>query len=560
VLTFLYPILHTAQSIVTFFGGAGPIIVAIVGLFATPYVDQLLIRRERLNYRVLYNSKIGVVPEDLFPPGDKAQPATTPLEEFESSLRRMSMVVIRIRNTGSSVITHRDFREPLSFTFGRRVIWNARIDDATDDGLRDEVRAGLDFFTENDQGEVRESVVNLNELRDQLRARLRGDEKKKPGFRTVRFHTLRLRPGQKFKLVVVLLEPDGGDGVISDEVDRDGKLADRGVIRDEKVVRRVTLSRVTAGLAGVLTVLLVVPSFFPASASQPVECASGELRVEGSSAFIPVLDQLARQYQDSCPRASITTLSNGSVDGVRHVSELNPAQADAVAAVSDGKDATSAAVGLHTAPLAIVPYSMVVNAKDGVDGLTSSQLRGIFDGTYRDWNQLRGGASLPIRIVSRTSGSGGRTLFERNVLKATEPGVTSNGCLTMDRDPPAPAGSVIRCERDTNAEVVHTVGQIPGAIGYADDTSIAAGKETSQITALTIDDKTYDANDVRDANYPFWTVEYFYSLRAPDSRTLLGGFLDYVKHNNSARQRLNDTGFTPCVTKEGAPLNQCNLR
>jgi phosphate transport system substrate-binding protein len=60
-----------------------------------------------------------------------------------------------------------------------------------------------------------------------------------------------------------------------------------------------------------------------------------------------------------------------------------------------------------------------------VDGLTTAQLQGIYNGTYRDWNQLRGGASLPIRIVGRGQESGTREPFEQRVLHAAEPALTS---------------------------------------------------------------------------------------------------------------------------------------
>jgi len=55
-------------------------------------------------------------------------------------------------------------------------------------------------------------------------------------------------------------------------------------------------------------------------------------------------------------------------------------------------------------------------------------------------------------------------------------------------------------------------------------------------------------------------VEYIYSQRTPASDTLLGKFIDYIRKNDSARVRLNGTGYVPCTTADGAPLDLCNHR
>jgi len=65
---------------------------------------------------------------------------------------------------------------------------------------------------------------------------------------------------------------------------------------------------------------------------------------------------------------------------------------------------------------------------------------------------------------------------------------------------------------------------------------------------------------VTETGYAFWTVEYIYSQRTPASDTLLGKFIDYIRKNDSARVRLNGTGYVPCTTADGAPLDLCNHR
>lgn len=53
-------------------------------------------------------------------------------------------------------------------------------------------------------------------------------------------------------------------------------------------------------------------------------------------------------------------------------------------------------------------------------------------------------------------------------------------------------------------------------------------------------------------------MEYLYFRRAPVPNTLLAQFLTFVQRNDSARMRLAGTGYLPCITQDGAPVDLCN--
>ncbi|WP_028921470.1 PstS family phosphate ABC transporter substrate-binding protein [Pseudonocardia acaciae] len=548
-------VLDAAQSIVTFLG-ANNIVLAIVGLLAAPFVDRLLIRRNRITYRVLYNSKIGVVPDDPHAADDPARPHSPRFGQLAELLDRMSVVVIRIRNTGSHEVTREDFLHPLSFTFGRRTIWNARISDATNEDLRRRIRDGLEFFT-SDTGprEPSPGGGSLRTLRELLPTRFRGEEPG-PDWHGVRLRNLTLGRRQRFKLVVVLVDPPDHRGGLIKQITPGGRIRD-GLIRDGRIERKITLPRVTGALAVALTLLLVVGAVIVSPPGGPdVGCVAGRLRIEGSSVFMPTMAQLAEQYRRGCPDAEITTQATGSIDGVRALAGQEDGTSNEFAALSDGKQDTAPVV-LHSEQVAIVPYHVVVNASAGVDGLSTAQLQGIYNGTYRDWSQLRGGPELPIRIVGRGQESGTRELFEQRVLHGAEPALTSNECLTNDRDPRA---AVVRCERNANSEVIAKISQTPGAIGYTDAPSIAEARRQNAVRALTIDNKAFDTSTVIESGYPFWTVEYLYTKHPPVPDTLLASFVEYVRKNDSARVRLGGAGYVPCTTPDGGPLELCNHR
>ncbi|MGP3957875.1 PstS family phosphate ABC transporter substrate-binding protein [Nonomuraea sp. 3N208] len=551
-------VLELLRRLVEFLGGVGPVLFGIVLLLVAPYVDRLLVRRKRISFRVLYNSKIGLGPEQHNGGADPAEHGPPQLRRVARLLGRMSIVVIRIRNSGSYDIDPDDFERPLSFTFGGRLVWNARVSDASTDKLREHLRESLRFFPEEDQP-AKDGLVTVRQRLSDRMARwlgassVQGQDVAEPAWHGVRLDGLRMKRGQKAKLVVVLREPDSGEGEITKVVGHSGKLKDAGLIQDERENRRVTLPRVTVALVIVLSALLVL-SQLSDPRDPTVACASGELRVVGSTVFMPAMRAVADEYEKVCGDARILTEATGSIGGVRRVAEAG-ANANLIA-VSDGKSKVHHD-RLHAEKLAIVTFHVVVNSGVGLATLSVDDLRKINKGDYTDWSRLRDDKTpLPIRIVSRDQDSGTRDLYEQQVLRTGENVLSSNECLDKDRNPSAP---VIRCERQDNAEVIHKISTIPGAIGYADAASLAEARKAGTVTALTLDGEAFDPETAAQAGYPFWTVEHLYAKERPGAGSLAASFMDFARSHALAQVRLAEVGFDPCVTKEGLE-EACELR
>ncbi|SDC52807.1 hypothetical protein [Actinokineospora iranica] len=75
--------------------------------------------------------------------------------------------------------------------------------------------------------------------------------------------------------------------------------------------------------------------------------------------------------------------------------------------------------------------------------------------------------------------------------------MSSNECVAKDRNRDA---RTIRCERDSNAEVVAKISAIPGAIGYADAPSVAEARKSN---ALTLDNRVFDTRAASSRTIPF---------------------------------------------------------
>ncbi|WP_216210152.1 PstS family phosphate ABC transporter substrate-binding protein [Amycolatopsis aidingensis] len=559
------------QSIADVLGtGQGSLVLGIAALLAiaAPVADRYVIRRKRIHFRVQYNSKIGLTPVDLHDgaEGKDAKRADPRLVQVAQLLDRMSIVVIRIRNTGSFDVAPEDFETPISFTFGQRVIWDARVSEPTDHNLRQLVHDNMEFFaaapdSPTPAGDGQKLATVRKSLPQRLTAWLGTGQpggqqettvppQAPPQWHGVRLARLSLKRKEKFKLVVVLRElaDDRASGETSKEVLRAGRLAG-GRIKDEKQQRRITWPVITAAVGVLLTGALIATLITGASrpAGDPaVPCADGALNIVGSSAFSPIVGTIAQAYSAACPEAEVTTEPTGSIAGVRELSALDPQRRDRLAALSDGK--SGAAGGeLIGQSIAVIQYAVLINDSVGVEKLTVRQLRDIYAGRIQDWAEIRPGRSLPIRLVGRGSESGSRRTFEQTVLGTSEGALSSDSCLSRDRVAQAPT---IRCERGTEAQLVAAVAATEGAIGYADVPTANAAKIGGKAVALAQLDEVYPEPSGIRQGYPFWTTEYLYTRGMPDNGSVLKSFIDYLR-SPTARAELQDKGYPPCIDQHG---------
>ncbi|MEU2687350.1 substrate-binding domain-containing protein [Streptomyces hygroscopicus] len=196
-------------------------------------------------------------------------------------------------------------------------------------------------------------------------------------------------------------------------------------------------------------------------------CAEGTLTIVGSTAFQPVARDLGEAYQDDCRDAHVTVAAQGSGRGTKTLIDEGEAAKGgfpAYLAFSDGPDG-SGDPRLTEHLVALSVFSVVVNKDVRISDLSLDALRRLYSGRITNWSQLPGGPDLPVRLVGRDAKSGTRGVFESRVLGGgNEISRTSDDCRT----PKFSGDTVVRCELDSTSEVLQTVANTPGAIGYAD--------------------------------------------------------------------------------------------
>ncbi len=469
-----------------------------------------------------------------------------------------SLVMIRLSNEGGLDIGREHWVIPVNFTFDGRDVVGVEVSDA------DGVPAGL-LAGDQEPGRRKEPATvghgagGTGDAGDagnggNAGPALAGGEtiRISKGKKSLELPRIDLRRKDRIRLLVLLSGPRAHLGPA---VQGDAEI--KGSVRGGGLVREVAAGRerfYTFGWTG-FTVLslgaavLVALITRPFSASPPPSyCVRGHITVAGSTAFAPPVMGVAGQFTSACQSSAIsvnppgaTVGSVGAASALQRAGARSAAVRDTRLVMSDGMVPKSAYPGLVPHPVAIVIFAVVVNRAAGIHSLTLGQLAGIWTGAYTNWDQLAG-ANLPIDIVSRTTASGTRATFDREVLRThTEIGPSSSNCTSRDLRADLP---VIRCEKASTGQLLQAVSGIRGAIGYAE---AAEATQYHDIDVIQLNSVDPTAAAVKSDQYPFYAVEYLYTDGTAPRGSLLSAFLRYM-YTDAAKTILQspDWGDIPC--------------
>lgn len=195
------------------------------------------------------------------------------------------------------------------------------------------------------------------------------------------------------------------------------------------------------------------------------------IRVAGSTAWLPLVHDLAAAYREVQPLVTLESSGGDSALGVRLAAE---GQTD-LAMLSD--TSVSLPDDLRLTTVARDAIALIVHPANPLTDLTLIQARDLFAGRLSRWEAV-GGFSGPIQVISREEGSGTRAVFERSVM--------GNRRVT-------PTALVM----PTSAAVVAWVADHRDAIGY-----VTMGYLDASVKALTLEGAAPTPDNATTAAYP----------------------------------------------------------
>jgi phosphate transport system substrate-binding protein len=434
------------------------------------------------------------------------------------STHRSSIVLLRIENNGVTDIDAEDYAGPEEDKVGLRVKFPGRtvvgmvVTEFSDDYLRH-------FFDEGRGLGVR------------------GDEIELP--------KVQLTRSTHYKVLAALDRAPGNTNGDREQVTAPttGFEAPKvvGAIKRGRIQEtrsRTGTSRWTVALMCFLVAVILAQLFVPTGNSSPLDCATGNLTVVGSTAFRQVLEDATNAYKNTCPDAKFTLDLKGSGEGLIRLN--GESDHSAMLAFSDGEK-PDGYPQLLPRPIAFSLFTLVINKDAGVQDLTTEQIKKSYQGRITTWNAV-GGNNKPVVLVGRRSDSGSRKTFEKRVLvDIREPDETYYPDCRV-AIPGAQAG-VARCEQASTNDLLDAVEKVPGALGYSDLGS-ASGRDN--LTLVRIDGHPAGLAEADHGAYHFWETEYAYTYGEPAAGSLAASFLRYLT-NEVGKDIVRSHGHRPCA-------------
>lgn len=196
---------------------------------------------------------------------------------------------------------------------------------------------------------------------------------------------------------------------------------------------------------GLFLIFLMLAPLLNACASTAVATPRPVLiTIGGATAMQPVLQALTAEYTRRHPNILFTISGGGSTLG----EEMALARRVNLGASTlfPPDEPTPVQRTLTRVPIGVDGLAIVVHNRNMVEGLTTAQLRGLYNGTILDWAEV-GGEAGEVLLVSREDGSGARIFFEDKVMQGEPVSLTA---VVMP----------------TSQDVVDYIAKTPNAIGY----------------------------------------------------------------------------------------------
>lgn len=200
---------------------------------------------------------------------------------------------------------------------------------------------------------------------------------------------------------------------------------------------------------------------------------SGSVTMNGSTSMEKLANSLAEIFMQKYPNVTVTAQFTGSSSGIEAVANKTVDIGNSSRALKEEEKAKGVVENI----VALDGIAVIVNQQNTVSDLTFDQLKGIYEGTIKNWSEV-GGEDMGIVVIGREAGSGTRGAFEE---------------IT---------GLVDLCnyaqEIDSTGAVVGKVEVAEGAIGYVSLDVL----HNSTVKPLSIDTVTPDADTIKSGQYP----------------------------------------------------------
>jgi phosphate transport system substrate-binding protein len=248
------------------------------------------------------------------------------------------------------------------------------------------------------------------------------------------------------------------------------------------------------------------------------------LRISGSSTLLPVLQSVAEYYLKLRPDLLLTVSGTGTGEGFRSLIDgnIDLAAASREIKLEEAQRAQADDLELIKQTVAVDCLAVIVHPSNPVENLTLAQLKGVYDGSVTNWNQV-GGADMVIVPINRDSSSGTFEIWIEKIL------------LGERHRPDAQVQA-------SSGGVAYAVAGNRYAVGY-----VSLGFVSEQVKALKVEGVAPSIQTVTDDTYPIKRDLYLFSRT--DKSAEVDKFIEFILSDDQTAL-IEKEGFLPAPKTE----------
>ncbi len=244
---------------------------------------------------------------------------------------------------------------------------------------------------------------------------------------------------------------------------------------------------------------------------EPAENLSGDVSTDGSTSMESVIGALGEAFTNANPDVNFTYNPTGSGSGITAVSEGRCDIGLSSRALTDEEKES----GLTETVLALDGIAIIVHPDNPISDLSIEDIAKIYTGEITNWKDV-GGNDAEIVLIGREAGSGTRDGFES---------ITGTEDLCQYRQ-----------ELTSTGDVITTVSQNEGAIGYASLASVG-----DSVKAISVDGVAPSEETVKDGSYAVQRPFVLVTRTGESLSDVAQAFFDYIT-SSEASQIISDAG------------------
>lgn len=245
---------------------------------------------------------------------------------------------------------------------------------------------------------------------------------------------------------------------------------------------------------------------------------AGSITVKGSTTVLPIAQKTAEAYMEAHPEVNISISGGGSGNGIKALIDGTTDIADASRFIKQEEVNMAVENGHYPVPFGVALDSIVpvVHPSNSVQGLSLEQIKKIYQGKIKNWEEV-GGPDKRITVISRDTSSGTYEVWEHIVMEGSR----------------VYPGALLQA---SNGAVAQAVAKNKNAIGY-----VGIGYINDDLQALKVNGVVPSKQTTASGEFPIYRTLFMFTDGWPTGET--GKFIKFIQHPEKGQKYVEEAGY-----------------